>query len=210
MEVGERRVGRVAVERPQPFDRPPVDRERDRAARGRDRDVRQLGGLVRALVGAEVLDRVRRQQALEPRLVGALGQPRPRGRAEATSVRAKPGIELQAAALARREHRQDRVRRRGGEQLDAPGRGRRSKQLEQVAVECLEPLERDAIAVCLGPTGVAQRRLEIGEIRLAGADPELAAELDQPLGDPGRLELVGEHRGDGHRHPVGAPAHRYV
>ena len=113
-------VGGVALQRPQPLDRLPVDRERDRArprcATGASAAVARLArrtGRCRSSRGARSAS-----SASSARLVGALRQPEPGRLAEAPAVRAQPGVDLQAPPGRRRHQGQHRVRRRRRHQLD--------------------------------------------------------------------------------------------
>ena len=128
--------------------------------------------LVGALVDAEVAEAALGEQALEPRLVPALGQPEAGRLAETAAVRAQAGVELQVCGPAR-------VASIGStawvaaeaEQLDPPFRGRLGERRQQVAVERLQALERGPVTSRLGAAGAraAPRHRRIG---LAGADPK--------------------------------------
>ena len=210
VEVGVQGVRRIAVEGPQPPDRLPVDRVGDGLARGRDRRQRRQRLVGRALIGAEVAQAALGEQPLEAGLVGALGQPEPVRLAEAPAMRAQPGVDLQAAALAGGDEREHGVGRGRREELDPSRSGRIREQAQQVAVEGLQPRERGAVTVGLGPARVAVGRLDVVHVGVARADPVRAQELQQPLGNAGGLELIGEHRGDGERDAVGDRADRHV
>ena len=209
MEVGEQRIGGVALERPQPLHRLPVDREGHRPVGG-DRPKRPAGRLTSGLVGAEVLESELGEQVLQPRLVGAFRQPDPARSAEAPAVGAQPGVDLQEPALAGGDQRQDRVRRGRGEELDPPRLARLGERRERAAAVALERGVRLPVALRLTVAGGDQVRLDIGGVELRRADPELAQEAVEPLVHPARLELVGEHRGDRHGHVAGPREHRQV
>ena len=179
MEVREGGVGRVAVERPEPADRLPVDRERQRAGRGRDRRQRRRRRLVRALVGAEVARAPARPSSRSsPGSIGALREPEAARRAEAAPVRAQPGVDLQPAAGAGREQRQHRVGGRRGDQLD-PALGGRA--CEQIAAGPRRRAPRAARARGGSgrprPARVAVRRLDVRGVGVRGRDPKAAQEL---------------------------------
>ena len=196
-ELGVGGVGRVAVERPEPAHRLPVDRQRHRAAGGRDRVERVQGILeLGALVGAEPAHAVLGQARVEARSVGALRQPEAAVPAEAPAVRADAGLELQAQAGAGRDHRQHRVGRRGGGEGDGAGALGIAEEPQRLAARLVEQLERAAVAVELGFAGGAAFLRDLGRVRFRRADPPAQEELAQPLADTRVLELVGEDRGD--------------
>ncbi len=85
-ELGVGRVGRVAVQRPEPADRLPVDREGGHGGIGRDRPQRRGSRLMSRLIGAEVLQAELCEEVLEPGLIGTLGKPDAARRPEAAPV----------------------------------------------------------------------------------------------------------------------------
>ena len=174
VELGIGGVRRVAVERPEPGDRLPVDRQRGRAGGGRDRrqGVERLGTW--ALWSTQnQLDSGLRQGPLETRRVGALGEPEAAVPAEAPAVRADPGVELQPQPGPGRQQRQHRVGGRGGGEGD-PARPRRPPERPQrVAAGGVEQLQGALVAGELA----AERRAALGrgvaQVRFGGGDPAL-------------------------------------
>ena len=202
MEVGVAGIGGVAVERPQPrIASQSIGKATGPAAAAIGRSAAS-GRLVRALVGAEVARCPRSaEQPLEPGLVGALRQPEAARLAEAPPVRARARRRAAAAApCAGREQRQHRVRGRRGRSA-RPGPRRRRPRTARAG-------RRRAARAARAPRGSGPPRrgmrrrsagVDVGGVALGRSRPGSRARTPQPLADPGRLELVGEHRRDGHR-----------
>ncbi len=201
-------IGRVAVQRPQPAHRLPVDRERRHARPGADRAQGRERRLPGRLVGAEGGEPDLGEEVLETGLVGAFGQPDAAGGAEPAPVRADRGLELQQPCLAGRDQRQQGMGRGRGDELDAPGGG--PERVERLVAELLEPLEPSPVALRLGPAGGLEGRVYVLGIALGRADAELAHEVAHARGRRRVLELVGEDRGDRDRQVVGDLEHRQV
>ncbi len=118
--------------------------------------------------------------ALEPGLVGALGQPEaPAPLAEPALVPGCAGGELQTHARVGGEHRQHGVRGRGGPELHALERGEGAEQVPPALLEALA-----------GPHVVAGRSTHLGgQLRLAPA-----LEAGRVLAVDQRADLVEEAR----------------
>ena len=163
-----------------------------------------------ALVDAEPAHALFAERALETGDVGALGKPEAAGPAEAPSVRADPGVELEPQPRQGRQHRQHGVGRRRGGELDPARLRRLAEGAQGIAADRVEQLEGVAVATELGLAGLAALGRHLVEVGLRRLDPEADQELTQPLARAGVLELVGEDRGDGHRQPLGDLEHRQV
>ena len=81
---------------------------------------------------------------------------------------------------------------------------------QRIAGRRVEQLQRVRVAVALRNAGGPQFGLDVAQVGLGAADPVLDQEAPQPLPHPGVLELVGEHRGHGHRQVARHLEHRQV
>ena len=157
------------------------------------------GALVGALVGAEEPQAALGQQRLDSGPVGALGKPEALGGAEPAPVRAKPGVDLQAPAGGGGDQRQHRVAwprracsatfRSAAARAGTPRARRRRGPRGGPARDGSAPPPPRAAGRSSGG-GLA--RVALGRL-----EPVAAQERLHALRHPGRLELVGEHRGHG-------------
>ena len=206
MEVGEGGIGRVAVQRPEPTDRLPVDRERRgpaAAAIGASAAERRLvRGSGRCRSSASSRSASSRSS---PGSYAHSGSQNPLELAEPAPVRAQPGVDLQPAAGAGGNQRQHRVGRRRGEQLDAArsaaGSANSSQQARRRAPRAARAPRGSGRPRRGTRRGRAPRRPRVGVAATrsgSGAGTRAAARRRRGL------ELVGEHRRDGERQPSAA------
>ena len=90
---------------------------------------------------------------------------------------------------------------------DAPASAKSSRARRR---DRFEAGERPSVAIRLGLARGAQVGLHVGRIEVGRADAVLAGELEQPIRDARRLELVGEHRRHGQGQVPGPLEHRQV
>ena len=198
----------VAPRGPHQRDGLPVDRERERTGARPDRGERCERRLVGALIDAEQSQLALGEQVLDAGRVRAFGQPESARSPEPPAVRAQPGVELEPAARGRGDERKHGVRGGGCDQLDSPLTLRGPERRQQVAADRVEPRERAGVELRLG----AGRGRKVGRpgVALGRREPVIAQEATHAVGDPRRLELVGEHRRDRHRQVARDLEHRQV
>ena len=202
-------VGGIAVERPEPADRLPVDRQRHRPGLGRAPARSAASGSSWALWSTQNHSTpCSASPHSRPGRVGALRQPEAAVPAEAAAVRADAGVELQRAARRRvASSGSTRVGGRGGGQRHPALRGR---ALERRAAGRRRPRRAAPGRAGSGRARAAQAGRQLrGDVaagrlrrRRSGTSTQ---EVAQPLRRPGVLELVGEHRGHGHRQVAARP-----
>lgn len=195
-------VGGVAAVAPDQLDRRAVDRHQQRPVGALQR--RQLGGAATAehvgQVDADSVDAGLLQQRVEPRRVGALGQPEAAaplacaGLLQPRALRGDPGLDLQPHARVGRQQRQHRVRRRRG-----PG-GVADEGVQQPAgaLQLARPRER-ALVVAGGPLQLGRPVVVAARPAAVGVEPvsdpaDVAQEGGEAVDHARRRELVGEHR----------------
>ena len=181
----------------------------DRSAGQPDRTQRRGASLVRALVEAGVGEPALRQHASRPPHMRTPAA-RTLGLAEAALVRANPCVDLQPPPGERGELGKHSVRGGRGHQRDPSPAVRLLEGAQRVAAEAGEAPHRVGVVVGLGLGGRPQGGTGVGDVAVRGIDAVAAEEGEHPLPHPVRLELVGEHRGDGHRQPLGDVQHRQV
>ena len=205
-----RRIRGVALVRPDETHRAPVDRERDRSAGQPDRTQRRGPPLVRALIEAGVGQPALRQHPLQAGHVCALRQPEAVGLAEAALMRANPGVDLKPPPGERGELGEHGVRGGRGHQRDPSPAVCLLEGAQRLAAEAAEAPHRAGVVVGLGLGGRPQGGAGVRHVAVRGVDAMAAEEGEHPLPHPVRLELIGEHRRDGHRQPLGDVQHRQV
>src|SRR5690606_10344749 len=101
------------------------------------------------------------------------------------------------------DQRQHRVGRRRRGEGDATLRGGAAKRLQWVAPGVVEQSQGVVVAPLLRRAGGPALGGYLVGVGGGGADPPLDEELAQPRRGGAVLELVGEHRRNGHRQPLG-------
>ncbi len=84
------------------------------------------------------------------------------------------------------------------------------KSAQGVPVQLLQARDRAAAALGVGGGRRPQRGLGLGRVALGGPEAVALDELEHSLPHPVGLQLVGQHRGDRDRQPLGGLEHRQV